>query len=82
MPIVWGETNRWEIAMPPLSRPADFARNSETSALAAMWSDGALLDPLVQERRRAVAAEASYLSDLARRTALMRWRGLMPDSHA
>ena len=69
--------------MPSLARSADFARtSSEIPVLGTVWSDSALLDPIVQERRRRVAAEASYLSELARRTALMRWRGLVPDNHA
>lgn len=71
--------------MPSLSRTAEFARNASDAAVhasGAVWSDSALLNPIVQERRRAIAAEASYLSDLARRTALMRWRGLVPDNHA
>jgi hypothetical protein len=39
------------------------------------------IDHLLHERRRVIAAEEVYLSDLARHNALMRWRGLAPDHY-
>jgi hypothetical protein len=71
--------------MAPLDRWIDSSYGSTpTLAASTAWYETSPIDfdATLAHRRRKIEAERSQLSEIARHQALLRWRGLVPDTQA